>query len=97
MVKWSREISKPFTISQGVRQGGVLSADQYKRYNNTLLDTLEHSNLGGSIGTIPCPAPTCADDVALTASSPIELQALLSVAHQYSCQELLLLFFNFFF
>jgi hypothetical protein len=86
-VKWNGHMSEPFTIQQGVRQGGILSADQYKRYNNNLLDILESSVVGGRIGAVSCPSPTCADDVALLASSPHDLQVLINIAYAYSCQE----------
>ena len=32
-VKWSSQVSEPFKVQQGVRQGGVLSARHYKLYN----------------------------------------------------------------
>ena len=33
-VKWQNLTSRPFSIKQGVQQGGVLSTEHYKRYNN---------------------------------------------------------------
>ena len=36
-VKWDGFLSSSFVIRQGVRQGGILSASHYKRYNNPLL------------------------------------------------------------
>ena len=47
----------------------VLSTDLYKLYINPLLDQIEDSDIGMQIGTIPCSAPTCADDVSLIADS----------------------------
>jgi hypothetical protein len=41
-----------FKIEQGVRQGGVLSADLYRLYINPLLNFLDDSGLGGKIGNI---------------------------------------------
>ena len=41
-----------FKIEQGVRQGGVLSADLYKLYINPLLNFLDDSGLGGKIGIL---------------------------------------------
>ena len=40
-VKWQGEMSPVFFNQQGVRQGGVLSADLYKLFINDLLDRLE--------------------------------------------------------
>ena len=39
-VKWRGGISKQFPVEQGVRQGGILSTDFYKVYNDGLLDRL---------------------------------------------------------
>ena len=44
MVKWAGGRSDPFTIEQGVRQGGILSADLYKLYGNPLLNRLTNSD-----------------------------------------------------
>ena len=68
------------SIEQGVRQGGALSADLYKVYVNPLLDRLSNSGLGGKIGNINCCAPTCADDVALIANNPFNIQTMVDIA-----------------
>jgi hypothetical protein len=39
-----------------------------------MLDQIEDSGIGMQIGTIPCSAPTCADDVSLIADSEKNLQ-----------------------
>ena len=39
-VKWQCQISEKFRVEQGVRQGGILSTDQYKVYEDCLLDRL---------------------------------------------------------
>jgi hypothetical protein len=64
---------------QGERQSGALSADLYKVYVNPLLDTLSNSGLGGKIGNINCCAPTCADDVALIANNPFDIQTMVDI------------------
>ena len=56
-------ISSPFSIKQGVRQGGILSATQYKRYNNSLLIEVEDRFTGKQIGTVRIPHVTVADDI----------------------------------
>ena len=87
VVKSNGLISDPFPINQGVKQGGILSADLYKLYINDLLKNTEKSGLGAKIGTIHCAAPTCADDVALVSDNPHELQVLINMAFHYSCKE----------
>jgi hypothetical protein len=49
-VKWQGTATDPFTVSQGVRQGGVLSTDLYKLYINPLLNQIEDSGIGMQIG-----------------------------------------------
>ena len=55
----------------------------YKRYNNTILQALERSDLGATIGNINVVAPTCADDIAILglANKEHEAQALLDIVH----------------
>jgi endonuclease/exonuclease/phosphatase family metal-dependent hydrolase len=87
VVKWQGKTSSPFSIKQGVRQGGILSTEEYKVYNNDLLDRLADSSYGTKIGEIQCCAPTCADDIALLANSRADLQAMLDMCHSYSQYE----------
>jgi hypothetical protein len=84
MIKWNKCLSPQFDIKQGVRQGGITSAPSYKVYTNKLLDQLQDQKIGYAIGTNYIPAPTCADDIAIITSDPVEGQVLLNVVHQYS-------------
>ncbi|MCG8033679.1 MAG: endonuclease/exonuclease/phosphatase family protein [Candidatus Thiodiazotropha taylori] len=77
-VKWQEELSEPFPVLQGVRQGGVLSPHLYKMYINPLLLDLEMANLGVFVGTVYTGCPTCADDLLLMSNYPAELQLMLS-------------------
>ena len=43
-----------FNIQQGVRQGGILSADLYQIYVDPLLHRLQHIGKGLKIGHINC-------------------------------------------
>jgi len=49
-----------------------------------LVDKLAASGLGAYIDGIFCRAPMYADDLALIASSPDELQGMLSIVHSYA-------------
>jgi hypothetical protein len=86
-VKWKEQTSNEFPIMQGVRQGGILSSEEYKRFNNNLLDWIQDANIGSKIGSIKCPSPTCADDVALVASNKSEMQIMLDCCKVYSDKE----------
>ncbi len=83
-VSWCGHLSDSFPILQGVRQGAVCSAELYKRFNNPLLNLLVSSGVGAKIGHLAVPAPTCADDIALMATDPVELQTLINVVHDFS-------------
>lgn len=76
-IKWKNTVSDSFIIHQGIRQGGVMSADLYKIYVDPLLHNLQCSNLGMFIGDIPCPATACADDVTLNSSKSCDTQTLI--------------------
>ena len=83
-IKWVGGLSDSFPINQGVRQGGVLSTHLYKIYIDELLNILKSKRLGLKIGTIYIGSPTCADDVALLASSVEELQLMLQEALRFA-------------
>lgn len=87
-IKWKNQMSEQnFKIEQGVRQGGVLSADLYKLYINPLLNFLGDSGIGGKIGNINVCAPTCADDVALIVHYPMDIQTMVDIAVDFSKRE----------
>ena len=83
-VTWNHAISSSFPIHQGVRQGAILSPLLYSIFVDELLDLLTTSGLGVSIDTIYCGAPMYADDLALVADSPEELQAMLNIVCTYA-------------
>ena len=68
-VKCQGHISDPFVNHQGVKQGGILSANFNKTYNKGILDALENTNIGYKIGTNYIGCPTCTDDIMLCTGS----------------------------
>ena len=80
MVKWQGAFSEEFTEQQGVRQGGIPSTELFKSRGDRLLNRLEESQLGFSVGTIDIGVPTCADDMTLLSSSAINLQSMIDIA-----------------
>ena len=66
-IKLAGQYSDLIYIEQGVRQGGVLSTANYKRYNNTLLLHLEDAYSAVKIGSINIPHTTLADDLVVLA------------------------------
>ena len=76
--QWSG-VTPSLRPSRYIKESGnvLLSTDQYKCYNNPLLDWIQNLSIVRRIGTVACPSPMCSDDVALTASNWEELQDLL--------------------
>ncbi|CAC5423170.1 unnamed protein product [Mytilus coruscus] len=72
-IKWEGMIADE-SVSQGVRQGGILSTDLYKVYVNPLLNRLQQSGLGCKIGNVICNTTACADDIALLGKRPPDMQ-----------------------
>jgi hypothetical protein len=81
-VIWDNQWSRSFPCHQGVRQGGVLSPFLYCLFVDELLDILTQSGYSVSIG-VYCGSPMYADDLALVASSPEELQAMMDIVATY--------------
>ena len=82
-VKLDGFLSSPYTIRQGVKQGGILSASHYKRYNNSLLIEVEDKFTGKQIGTVKIPHVTVADNMCfITEKSELQPKALRK--HAYS-------------
>ena len=78
VVNWCGRPSKSFVEEQGVRQGGIISPTSYKIHINPLLDLMQNSKIGLSIGNVYCGVPTVADDLLFLSRSIIDLQAMLS-------------------
>ena len=76
--------SKYFSVTEDVRQGGVLSGILYLVFINDLLFELNKFIIRTGIGNLTCNAPTLADDIACIATSPRALQRMLDVCSDYS-------------
>ena len=84
--RYKGELSAPYTIKQGVKQGGVDSPPLYKLYIHNMLQQLEDKGIGLHIGPIYLGSPTCADDVELLSNekSGFERQRMLGITKHYS-------------
>ena len=82
-IKMNGQLSRSFEETLGVKQGFIKSSDDYKIYNNPLLDSVDGAELGIWIGPVNVGSSACADDEYLTSDSQSKLQALLDIAAHY--------------
>ena len=83
-IQWSK--SKPvfFTITNGVRQGGILSPKLFSIYMDNLSKMLNNSGIGCYVDNMCVNPAFYADDLCLMARCAIALQQLLNICHRYS-------------
>ena len=79
-------VSDPFSTSNGVRQGGVLSPILFTIYIDDLLTTLENNGVGCFWKHHYVGAVCYADDVALLAPSPFALRNMLDTCSKFADQ-----------
>ena len=83
-VRWGTIYSKFFTVSNGVRQGSILSPILFAVYMNQLSQTLNKLNVGCFIGQHCLNNILYADDICCIAPSCKGLQNLLDVCYEYA-------------
>ena len=83
-VRWGQTKSKVFSVTNGVKQGGVMSPILFNIYVNELFVNLEKSKAGCYIGQKFMGAFGYADDIILLAPSKHALSMLLDITHKYS-------------
>ena len=62
---WGVTVSPTFSVTNGVKQGGVLSPILFCVYIDELLYRLKSSGFGGQVGNVPIPAISYTDYIAL--------------------------------
>ena len=82
-VRWDDVFSEWFTISAGIRQGGVLSPDFYNLYVNEVIYILQRAGVGCYFRQMFAAAIFFADDMAVLAPSIRGLQSILDLCHAY--------------
>ena len=83
-IQWGKTKSSFFTISNGVRQGGILSPKLFSVYMDDLSNMLIRSGVGCYIDNVCVNHVFYADDLCLMAPCAIALQELLNICHSYS-------------
>jgi Reverse transcriptase (RNA-dependent DNA polymerase) len=82
-VMWHNITSSHFAVSNGTKQGGILSPYLFTRYIRQLLYAVSSSHIGCSIGGLAVNILAYADDIVLLAPSWCALQEMLVILEQY--------------
>ena len=80
-VKWGSTLSSKCQVTNGVRQGGVLSPLLFNVYVNELNELLNKSGIGGNMGGTIINHRLYADDICIVPLSSSGLQKLLNICH----------------
>ena len=83
-VKWNKTLSNVFKVTNGVKQGGVLSPILFTAYMEELLIKLKSTNVGCHIGHTYCGSFGYADDIALLNPSVHATNIMLQVCNSFS-------------
>ena len=84
-VKWNDILSDKFEVTNGVRQGGVLSPLFYSIYIDDLLEKLKRNGIGCHIGHHFVGALGYADDLILLSPSLTGLMNMIKLCEDYAC------------
>ena len=85
-VKWGASFSEYFTVSNGVRQGGILSPYLFNVYTDDLSKVLNACHVGFSLNGLRYNHLLYADDLVIFSPSSRGLRLLLSVCEQYGLE-----------
>ena len=82
-VKWKGELSEPFRTSNGIKQGSILSPVLFTVYMDELLNNLQNSGYGCTVGKHYFGAMGYADDLSTLCPTVYGLQKMLKVCDEF--------------
>ena len=91
-VRWGSELSEEFYVSNGVKQGGILSPILFTINSDLILKEISDSKIGCYLGNTFCGALAYADDIILMTPTRSSLAVMLDISR--TCAEKLCLKFN---
>ena len=83
-IRWGNVHSSPFSVSNGVKQGGILPPILFNVYMDDLTVSLNSCNIGGRFGNIFLNHLCYADDLCLISLSSAGMQKLLGICSKYA-------------
>ena len=89
-IRWGNTVSSSFHVTNGVKQGGIISPVLFNVCMDDLSTSLNNSGIGGHIGEKTINHLCYADDICLIALSSSAMQQLLNICHTYSTEHSLL-------
>jgi hypothetical protein len=84
IVRWNSVSSQSFYITQGVRQGSILSPHLFNIFIDGMLQNISNCDKGVNIGDTNYNCFAYADDVNLFAATVPGLQHLINICHDYA-------------
>ena len=84
MVRWGNSLSLSFSVTNGVRQGGVISPHLFNLYMDKLSQVLIQSDIGCKLNGKVLNHFMYADDAVICAPSPTALQCLLNICEEFA-------------
>ncbi len=85
-IKWQQGKSEACSISNGVKQGGVMSPLLFNLYVQDLIDSLEHKGMGCHMGNLFTGCFIYADDIVLLAPSSQSMNYMLKYCESYAIE-----------
>ena len=89
-IRWRKASSVYFSVSNGVKQGDIISTVIFNVYMDDLSCLLNRSNIGGRIGEEIVYHVSYADDICLICFSAAGMQKILNVCSEYTTEHSLL-------